>query len=83
MCHLVANLYIKLNLFFQPCRSVSVSSGDSDDDETDTVDGATSQKIRQKKMAQQFPSSLHKSVSTPSIVGMQKFRLRPDQSLVI
>lgn len=29
-------------------RSVSVSSGDSDDDETDTVDGTTAQKIRQR-----------------------------------
>ena len=29
-------------------RSVSVSSGDSDDDETDTVDGSAAQKIRQR-----------------------------------
>ena len=54
-------------------RSVSVSSGDSDDDETDTVDGTTSQKIRQKKAERENSSSVAAKSSTPPSFKESRF----------
>ena len=46
-------------------RSVSVSSGDSDDDETDTVDGTTAQKLRQRS-ASTAPKEVATSATPPN-----------------